>query len=156
MKFSKAIQSMNKLADFRRIILSTNLCLFRCLKNPQAVVSGYFDKNRVREEYIGYIVGDRIEFIQYNLKKQIAKALKGCEKCNDLSYDEVMESQKSWFMSSFQRFRQSVIILQQMLLRPLTAILPHTVRMKSFFAIPDFLQSRFTEWRMNCGNLKSR
>ena len=35
---------------------------------------GYFDKNRVREEYIGYIVGDRIEFIQYNLKKQIAKA----------------------------------------------------------------------------------
>ena len=52
---------------------------------------GYFDKNRVREEYIGYIVGDRIEFIQYNLKKQIAKALKGCEKCNDLSYDEVME-----------------------------------------------------------------
>ena len=52
---------------------------------------GYFDKNRVREEYIGYIVGDRIEFIQYNLKKQIAKALKGCEKCNDLSYDEVMK-----------------------------------------------------------------
>lgn len=52
---------------------------------------GYFVKNRVREEYIGYIVGDRIEFIQYNLKKQIAKALKGCEKCNDLSYDEVME-----------------------------------------------------------------
>ena len=52
---------------------------------------GYFDKNRVREEYIGYIVGDRIEFIQYNLKKQIAKALKGCEKCNDLSYDEIME-----------------------------------------------------------------
>lgn len=117
---------------------------------------GYFDKNRVREEYIGYIVGDRIEFIQYNLKKQIAKALKGCEKCNDLSYDEVMESQKSWFMSSFQRFRQSVIILQQMLLRPLTAILPHTARMKSFSAIPDFLQSRFTEWHMNCGSLKSR
>ena len=50
---------------------------------------GYFDKNRVREEYIGYIVGDRIEFIQYNLKKQIAKALKGCEKCTDLAYDEV-------------------------------------------------------------------
>ena len=37
---------------------------------------GYFDKNRVREEYIGYIVGDRIEFIQYNLKKQIAMG--GC------------------------------------------------------------------------------
>ena len=48
------------------------------------------------------------------------------------------KSQKSWFMSFFQRFRQSVITLQQMLLQPLTAILPHTVRMKSFFAIPDF------------------
>ena len=38
---------------------------------------GYFDKNRVRSEYVKYLVGERIEFIQYHLKKQVARALGG-------------------------------------------------------------------------------
>ena len=33
---------------------------------------GFFDQNRVRSEYIKYLVGERVEFIQYHLKKQIA------------------------------------------------------------------------------------
>ena len=117
---------------------------------------GYFDKNRVREEYIGYIVGDRIEFIQYNLKKQIAKALKGCEKCNDLSYDEVMEKSEKLVYEFLSKIPSIRDYLATDVVAPLTAILPHTVRMKSFSATQDFLQSRFTEWHMNCGNLKSR
>lgn len=36
---------------------------------------GFFDNNKVRKEYISFLVGERIEYIQYNLKKQIAKAL---------------------------------------------------------------------------------
>ncbi len=36
---------------------------------------GFFDKNRVRSEYIKFLLGERLEFIQYNLKKQIAEAL---------------------------------------------------------------------------------
>lgn len=46
---------------------------------------GFFDKNRVRGDFLKYLVGERIEFIQYNLKKQIAKVFAsgdtGCEKC---------------------------------------------------------------------------
>lgn len=42
---------------------------------------GFFDKNRARSEYIKFLVGERIEFIQYNLKKQIAKALGNQEMC---------------------------------------------------------------------------
>lgn len=36
---------------------------------------GFFDSSKVRSEYIKYIVGEQLEFIQYNLKKQISKAL---------------------------------------------------------------------------------
>ena len=28
---------------------------------------GFFDKNRVRNEYIKFLIGERIEFVQYNL-----------------------------------------------------------------------------------------
>lgn len=42
---------------------------------------GFFEENRVRSEYARYILGSRIEFVQYNLKKQIAKALGGDKRC---------------------------------------------------------------------------
>lgn len=43
---------------------------------------GFFDNNRVRSEYIKFLVGERIEFIQYHLKKQIARALGNQEMCS--------------------------------------------------------------------------
>ncbi len=42
---------------------------------------GYFDTNRVRSEYLKFLIGERLEFIQYNLKKQIAKALGNQDVC---------------------------------------------------------------------------
>lgn len=42
----------------------------RCVLFP-----GFFDKKCVRSDYIKYHIGERIEYIQYNLKKQIIKAL---------------------------------------------------------------------------------
>ncbi len=44
---------------------------------------GFFDKNRVRSDYIKFIVGERLEFIQYNLKKQVAKALGNYDVCGE-------------------------------------------------------------------------
>ncbi len=41
---------------------------------------GFFDSNRVKDEYLKFIVGERLEFIQYNLKTQITKAI-----CNNNS-----------------------------------------------------------------------
>ena len=43
---------------------------------------GYFDENRVRSEYVKYLVGQRIEFIQYHLKKQVARALGTANDCD--------------------------------------------------------------------------
>lgn len=42
---------------------------------------GFFDTNRVRSEYIKYLVGERIEFVQYHLRKQIAGVLGNKEIC---------------------------------------------------------------------------
>lgn len=42
---------------------------------------GFFDQNRVRSEYLKYLIGQRIEFIQYHLKKQIARVLGNAEDC---------------------------------------------------------------------------
>lgn len=44
---------------------------------------GYFDNNRVRSEYLKFLVGERIEYIEYNLKKLIATALGSKEICED-------------------------------------------------------------------------
>ena len=44
---------------------------------------GYFDNSKIRSEYIRYIVGEHLEFIQYNLKKQIARALGSGDMCSD-------------------------------------------------------------------------
>lgn len=45
---------------------------------------GFFDRNRVRSDYIKYLVGERIEFVEYHLKKQVARVLGSesmCEEC---------------------------------------------------------------------------
>ena len=44
-------------------------------KLRQVLFPGFFNKNRVRTDYLRYVLGDQIEFIQYNLKKQITKML---------------------------------------------------------------------------------
>ncbi len=52
---------------------------------------GFFDKQRVRKEYARYLVGERLEFIQYNLKKQIAKALDNIETDEEKCPGEIIE-----------------------------------------------------------------
>ncbi len=51
---------------------------------------GFFDKKRVRSEYARYIVGERLEFVQYNLKKQIAKALDNIETDEEKCHDKII------------------------------------------------------------------
>ncbi|MEE0929612.1 MAG: serine O-acetyltransferase EpsC [Acutalibacteraceae bacterium] len=42
---------------------------------------GFFDNDKIRTEYIRFHIGERLEYIQSNLKNQVAKALDGIEKC---------------------------------------------------------------------------
>ena len=62
------------------------------------IFPGFFDQNRLRSEYMKYLLGERVEFVQYHLKKQIARALgnaEGYEQClqEELSAkaDEIVE-----------------------------------------------------------------
>lgn len=52
---------------------------------------GFFDNNKVRREYLQYLIGERLEFIQYNLKKQIAKALDTTKEFERYSREETLE-----------------------------------------------------------------
>lgn len=44
---------------------------------------GFFGNNKVRNEYTEYLVGERLEFIEYHLKKQIARAFGSHQNCED-------------------------------------------------------------------------
>lgn len=46
------------------------------------VFPGFFDTNRVRSNYIKYLVGQRVEFVQYHLRKQIARVMGNDEMCD--------------------------------------------------------------------------
>ncbi len=51
-------------------------------KIREILFPGYFDKNRIRSEYARFIVGEKVEYVQYHLKKQIARALGNEENCS--------------------------------------------------------------------------
>ena len=50
---------------------------------------GFFEKRKVRSENVQYLVGEHVEFIQYHLRKQVAKAIGSDESGRDLSWEEV-------------------------------------------------------------------
>ena len=52
-------------------------------KVREILFPGYYDNTRVRAEYARYIVGEKIEFVQYHLTKQVAIALGTLEICED-------------------------------------------------------------------------
>lgn len=70
---------------------------------------GFFGKNRVRREYIKFILGERLEFIQYNLKKQVSEALghmdiTGC--CHDSEAEERAEDIVCKFIGTIPKIRK--------------------------------------------------
>ena len=52
-------------------------------KLREILFPGFYDKNQVRAEYVKYLVGEKIEYIQYNLTKQVAIALGTQEMCEE-------------------------------------------------------------------------
>jgi serine O-acetyltransferase len=64
-------------------ILNRNLIIDVLEKLRQILFPGYYENCRIRAEYVRYIVGEKIEYVQYNLKKQVAIALGTDELCAD-------------------------------------------------------------------------
>lgn len=70
---------------------------------------GYFGENRVRSDYLKFVVGERLEFIQYNLKKQIAKSFGNQELCRDCPRSEInskAEKIADEFMAKIPQIRE--------------------------------------------------
>lgn len=71
---------------------------------------GFFDKNRVRGEYLKYLLGERIEFIQYNLKKQVARVFgnryESCGECPRSGATKDAERVVNEFLSKIPQIRE--------------------------------------------------
>lgn len=65
------------------------ICILEELR--KLLFPGFFDANRVRSEYLKFLVGERLEFIQYHLQKQVANALGLQEDCRDCNRSAVMQ-----------------------------------------------------------------
>ena len=65
--------------------------LIRVLETTRQVLfPGYYETNRVRKEYLRYVIGDRLEYIQYNLKKQISIVLGNLDMCDGCSRSVIL------------------------------------------------------------------
>lgn len=58
---------------------------------------GFFSENKAKSEYLTYIVGERVEFVHYHLRKQINNALSsnpecGCPQCSCMERAEELAS----------------------------------------------------------------
>lgn len=66
-------RSTGKLDDEN--ILNKQLLIDITYKVRQVLFPGFFDNSCTRSQYIQFLVAEQLEFIQYNLKKQVAKAI---------------------------------------------------------------------------------
>ena len=70
---------------------------------------GFFDSNRGSSKYIKYLIGERLEFIEYNLKKQDARAIDNFNNCKDENKEcaeEQAENIVHEFMSRIPKIRE--------------------------------------------------
>ncbi|MGI6051270.1 MAG: serine O-acetyltransferase EpsC [Bilifractor sp.] len=72
-------------------VLNRSIIIDVTEKLRQILFPGYYDENRIRGEYVRYIVGDKLEYIQYHLTKQVAIALGTDDMCSDCSKSVLLQ-----------------------------------------------------------------
>lgn len=81
------LESYNKHADICRMdegnIINRDVLIDITEELRKLLFPGFFENNKIRGEYIKFIVGERLELIQYQLSKQVARAIGKCEKNQD-------------------------------------------------------------------------
>lgn len=84
---SRILESYRKHSVSTRLdvknILNKELLLDILERIQQVLFPGFYDKNRIRGEFVRFIVGERLEFIEYHLTKQVSIALGTQEICED-------------------------------------------------------------------------
>lgn len=68
-------------------ILNKEILISVLEKIREILFPGFFDKNRIRSDFARFIVGEKVEYVQYHLKKQVAKALGNLDKASGSSAD---------------------------------------------------------------------
>lgn len=90
-------------------MLNKNLLIEVTGEIRKVLFPGFFDKNRVRSDYIQFLLGERLEFIEYNLKKQVAKALGNmdlCGSCKKSAANEKAEEIVYDFLERIPKIRE--------------------------------------------------
>ncbi|MBR2189124.1 MAG: serine acetyltransferase [Eubacterium sp.] len=72
-------------------LLNRSVLIETLEKMRQILFPGYFESSRMRREFLRYFVGERLEFIQYNLRKQIAIALGNSDLCDGCSRSVIIQ-----------------------------------------------------------------
>lgn len=84
---NKLLKSYKKHSSICRIdadsMLSKHILIEIIEEIRKILFPGFFDNSQGRSEYIKYLVGERLEFVQYNLQKQIAKTLGSQDVCSN-------------------------------------------------------------------------
>ena len=91
-------------------MLSKEIIIEITEKIRKVLFPGFFDNSKIRSEYIKFLVGEQLEFIQYNLKKQIAKALgnsdDACDECPKSIISEKAEKITYQFIERITQIRE--------------------------------------------------
>lgn len=110
---NKLLQSYDKYDNICRIdaesMLSKHTLIEIVEEIRKILFPGFFDNSQGRSEYIKFLVGERLEFIQYNLQKQIAKTLGSqdlCSNCRQSAINEKAEDIVSRFLERLDVIRE--------------------------------------------------
>lgn len=106
-KVAMILESYNKYELTSRIdednIVSRDALIQIVKEIRKLLFPGYFDNSKVRSDYLKYLVGERLEYIEYNLSKQVARALSNENK--DIDSEKKAEQLVSEFIDRIPEIR---------------------------------------------------
>ena len=93
------LESYNKYDTIGRIdadnMLSKEMIIEITEQLRSILFPGFFDSSRVRSDFIRFKVGQQLEFVEYNLKKQVSKALGSGDVCSECSRSSIAKRAES-------------------------------------------------------------
>ena len=107
------MDSYNKYEEIARIdeenFLNKEIIIEVVEELRKVLFPGFFDKNHSRKEYLEFLLGEKIEFIQYHLSKQVARAMgsdEACEACKKSAIVKKSEEIVSEFLGRIPKIRE--------------------------------------------------